>query len=503
MLKKFLQCIGLSSLILVMNYGDLLGGGADVRMHVPFGLGGVVLAQIADILILGAVIFAGIILLSRTRYYNYVRLLLAILIPPYLIARTQMLYPFVVKDGLVPVFAAVWAALLLLLLLKFPRWYKRLLRVGDAVGVFFAVFALTSIVQLLWVARWKPGQQQHLAVWSTTPQPPRVHPRIVWIIFDELSFDQVFEHRAHDLRLPNFDDLRSQSTLFTNVQPVGYKTVRIVPSLLSGTQVDDYRYNFDNSFLVHYTNQRGWHPLNGQNSIFGDAQRAGWRTAVVGWYNPYCGIYGDAIDHCYWINYDRLDGQMAQRDSFWKNTYSPLKQMVREIKAPARDARDACNYDVKQRHLTHLDLQAHAIDVLKTDQADLVFLHMSIPHSPNIYSRIDDQYTDMCDSSYLDNLALVDRVLGNFMQTLKASPRWKDTTVIIEGDHGWRVDLWDWLPAWTDEDDAASHDEFDPRPTLIIHQAGQTQPQTNATPWPLLNVHNVVDQVVHNQPIHY
>jgi hypothetical protein len=36
MLKKLCQCLGLSSLILVINYGDLLGGGSDVRMHTPF-----------------------------------------------------------------------------------------------------------------------------------------------------------------------------------------------------------------------------------------------------------------------------------------------------------------------------------------------------------------------------------------------------------------------------------------------------------------------------------
>ena len=38
MLKKLCQSLGLASLILVMNYGDLLGGGADVRMHMPFAL---------------------------------------------------------------------------------------------------------------------------------------------------------------------------------------------------------------------------------------------------------------------------------------------------------------------------------------------------------------------------------------------------------------------------------------------------------------------------------
>ena len=31
MLKRLCQCIGIASLILVVNYGDLLGGGADLR----------------------------------------------------------------------------------------------------------------------------------------------------------------------------------------------------------------------------------------------------------------------------------------------------------------------------------------------------------------------------------------------------------------------------------------------------------------------------------------
>lgn len=58
MFKRLCQCIGLASLILVVNYGDLLGGGEDVRMHVPHPLTGICLAQIADILLLGLGLFA-------------------------------------------------------------------------------------------------------------------------------------------------------------------------------------------------------------------------------------------------------------------------------------------------------------------------------------------------------------------------------------------------------------------------------------------------------------
>jgi hypothetical protein len=498
-LKRICQCIGLSSLILVVNYGDLLGGGADVRMHTPFPLASICYAQIVDILLVALLLFVVLSLAARTRFYPWVRLLAAIVIPPYLIQRTQSFFPFDLIEGLVIILLVVWAAVLLLLLLRFGKWYRRLLRAGSAVAAALIIFAASSISQLLWVARWKPAPNQIVASWETTPQPARQHPLLVWIVFDELSYDQVFEHRAHDLNLANFDALRAQSTLFTDTQPAGYHTVKIIPSLLTGKTVDGIRYNFHNHLWVHHQDESGWVPIDGAQTVFADAERAGWRTAAVGWYNPYCAIYGDAIQNCFWTNHDMFDGLMAQNAPFWTNVYTPLAQVVRELKSPARADHDLCTFDVRHRYQTHMDLQEHAFQLLHTDQADFVFLHFSIPHSPNIGSRIHDDYTQYCDSSYLDNLALTDRVLGQVLTTLKTSPRWNQTTLIVEGDHGWRIDAWNWLPAWTQEDDAASRGVFDPRPALIIHQPGQSQPQTVAKSWPIIQIHGVVEQVLHGQ----
>ena len=503
LLKKLCQSIGLASIILVMNYGDLLGGGGDVRMHVPFSLVGICLAQIADIVLLGLVIFVVLVLLKRTRFYPLVRLLLAIVIPPYIVLRLRAEIPFRVEDGLLVLGSFLWAGALLLLLLKYNGYYRRIMRMGNFAGVFLAFFALTSIGQILFVMRWHPGPYEKTVDWAHTAQAPRVHPKIVWIIFDELSYDQLFAHRAKDLPLPNFDALRGQSTLFTDTQPIGYKTVKIVPSLLIGHTVDDYRYSFRNRLWVHNLGEHDFHPITGADSVFGDAKQQGWRTSAVGWYNPYCTIYGDAIDDCYWMNLDRIDGNMSQRATFWRNTYEPLKQVVREIKAPARADRDTCTFDVRNRLKTTLDLEQHAFNTLKTDQGDFVFVHLSLPHSPNIWSRIEDNYTQFCDSSYLDNLALTDKVLGRMMGELQASPRWKDTTVVVEGDHGWRIDLWEPMPAWTDEDDAASRNGFDPRPAVLIHLAGQTKPETNSRPWSILNIHEVLEQVLHGQAVHF
>lgn len=501
MLKKLCQCIGLASLILVVNYGDLLGGGADVRMHTPQPLARICYAQIADILLVALLLFILFSLAVRTRFYPWMRLLVAIVIPPYLIQRTQSYFPFDLIEGLVIILAVVWGGLLLLLLLRFAKWYRRFMRVAGAVAASLVIFALCSIAQLLWVATWKPAPNWISAAWATSPQPRRDHPLLVWIVFDELSYDQVFEHRARNLNLPNIDAFRAQSTVFTDAQPAGYHTVKIIPSLLTGKLVDGIRYNFRNRLWVHHASEPGWQPIDGAQTVFGDAEKAGWRTAAVGWYNPYCSIYRDAIQDCFWTNHDMFDGLMSQKSSLATNIYTPLQQVVREIESPARADRDLCTYDVRQRYQTHIDLQQHAFQLLHTDQADFIFFHFSVPHSPNIWSRIHDDYTQNCDSSYLDNLALVDRVLGHVISTLQASPRWGQTTLIVQGDHGWRIDAWNWLPAWTQEDDAASRGVFDQRPALIIHQAGQSKPQTVAAAWPIIQIHSVVEKILHSQPL--
>jgi hypothetical protein len=501
MLKKLGQCLGLASMMLVMSYGDLLGGGYDARMHVPFALNGIVWAQLTDIVVLGLLLFAVLWPLSRTRAYPWVKLLLVMLAPPYLLKELQPTIPFYVAGVVTVLISVAWVAMVLLLWVRFADAYRTLMRVGNFIGAFFAAFCLCSMLQVLWILHWKPGPQQRTAAWATTAQPAREHPRMVWVVFDELSYDQVYGHRAKDLALPNFDALRSESTVFTDARPIGDKTVKILPSLLSGHVVNAYNFTFDNRLLVHDRGTHGYTELAGSGTVFADAQKSGWRTAAVGWYNPYCTIYAGSIDDCYWTNLDRMDGPMAQDANFWSNVWMPLKQTGEQIVSPSRAGEEMCTYGVRQRTKSYIDLEQHAAQVLKSDQADFVFLHLPVPHYPTIWNRAAGSFTQKCESSYLDNLALADRELGNVMATLKSSPRWKDTTLIVEGDHSWRLWLWNDQPGWTAEDVQASRAGFDPRPAVIVHHAGQTQGDVNAAPWSLINVHSVVEKVLHGNAV--
>jgi len=205
MLKKLCQCVGLASLILLINYVELLGGGQGVRIHSSLPLTGVCLAQIADILLLGLALFLVLAPLTLTSFYHSVQLLLAIAIPSWILYHEQPLYPFLLPFWLLPLLAVLWAALLLLLRSKARRWYLRVIRLGSAVAASFGIFACLSILQLLWIMSWHPLPQQHTAVWASAPQPPRNHPLLVWIVFDELAYDQIFPHRDRSLGLIEYN----------------------------------------------------------------------------------------------------------------------------------------------------------------------------------------------------------------------------------------------------------------------------------------------------------
>jgi len=95
--------------------------------------------------------------------------------------------------------------------------------------------------------------------------------------------------------------------------------------------------------------------------------------------------------------------------------------------------------------------------------------------------------------SYLDSLDYSDRFLGQMLDILQAQPRWPETTLIIQGDHSWRTRIWRTTSGWSEEDERVSQGgEWDPRPLLLIHAAGQTNPAIVSSPTSLMFVHDFV-----------
>jgi hypothetical protein len=110
--------------------------------------------------------------------------------------------------------------------------YKVLVRGFRLVLALIGLCGIWIIPQLLFIALHRQsGDELAFRKPTSTNIPLR---RIVWILFDELSYAQAFESRDSSLRLPNFDWLRDRSTSFSQLSPVGYYTARVVPSFLAG-----------------------------------------------------------------------------------------------------------------------------------------------------------------------------------------------------------------------------------------------------------------------------
>lgn len=183
---------------------------------------------------------------------------------------------------------------------------------------------------------------------------------------------------------------------------------------------------------------------------------------------------------------------MANRATTGVNITSSLKVLAEKLLMPQMSARDDATFQVQERLASFLRLEARSLTALNSPDADFVVLHLPVPHPPGIYDRHTGRFADKAGQSYVDNLALSDIVLGKLLSILRSSPRWPETTILVNGDHGWRTPGWRSDATWTDEDERASRGIFDVRPALLIHHAGQVISESIKQPTPLLDLHGIL-----------
>lgn len=515
-LRTWFQGAGVAALVLFPFCRGLLNIPSFRRMHTP-GSGAILALSLVANLILVSLLWMLVgMWLRGTSRWAWLRLLL----PPLVLASLVELV-YIARDGwestrLWLVALVVVAALTLLLHWRWRRGEQALLHLSGAVLVGLGFYCIFAVTQLLHFAMWRQRPNSiSETIPATTNRADR--PRIVWILFDELSYRQSFGDRSPSLHLPNFDELRKSSTLFTHTQPIVDSTEMAIPSIFLGQVVT--RENYTTSDQLQVGGATGsLHPFNAAGTPFALARQQGLTTGVAGWYNPYCSILAPYLNRCYWTDALQEPSAFAQ-EGFWPSFLHPWILYARIFahprKALSRSYRERVIVDLLQptalekmsnldyRARIYGDLLAHATHLLGTSGPDLVFVHLPLPHPPGFYNRKTQQLDVFGQHSYIDNLALADRTLGELLAILQQSPRWKNTSVIVCGDHSWRVYMWKDAPFWTAEDEAASHGGvFDPRPFLMVHLAGQTTPATVSGPFPLLKVHDILDDLVSGkQPV--
>jgi hypothetical protein len=315
--------------------------------------------------------------------------------------------------------------------------------------------------------------------------------RIIWILFDELSYYQAFEHRFAGLAMPEFDKLKSESYSFSDLQPAGYETQEVLPSFFLGHVVDDLRSNLNGAAIIRLAGEKHWQSFDAHATLFSDAQRMGWTTGVVGWYNPYCRMLAETLDYCFWRTGNGAWNGVASDQSVLKNAMAPFAEV-------ARLYRRQPGFPHEEKHASDLAAilpQAEAL--IRNQNIGFIFIHLPVPHPPGIYDRRPPHQRTT--GTYIDNLALSDRVLGELMEIINETTLAAKTTVVIASDHSWRIPRWRNAPRWSMEEETASQGRFDTRPVLMIHFPGQSEEHDITRPFDDIKLHDILEQMLQGQ----
>jgi hypothetical protein len=367
-----------------------------------------------------------------------------------------------------------------------------LLRHGRQFATVMLGFAALNGVLILAQILWSGWQSRRL----DTPRPlhrPAVasanHGRILWIVLDELSYRQIYEHRYPGLKLPAFDRLAAVSTVFTHTVPAGYFTDIVLPSLITGQHLDNVGTPAAGfPLLVRNASTRAWQPFSPHQTVFQDALNAGYGTAVAGWWNPYCRILSEVLDQCFWTSHSQLRGGMFSSQSVISNTESPVLNVLQMM--PWHSSPPDSIYF---HQLDYRELVAAGDKLLEDRSATFLLLHMPIPHMPGIYNRQTASFATS-NPNYLDNLALCDVYLGHVRKELEENGTWDSTTLVLMGDHSWRISRGaDLAP---EERAASDGGQFDDRPAYIVKLAHQTTSARIDTQFAALRTRELFDNLL-------
>lgn len=490
------KSVGLGALVLLPFYASLISPASNERMHSPFPLTSITIALLLNLFLAGLLFSVAAIWLYKHKSYDWLLTaipgaMLLLTLPPFLRWQTN------------PIFLPAWFWILLMtgvtaamlwLRERFRHVEQGVLKFCGAILAGFGFFSVFVVIQLVRLAIWRPAPTE-----TFTPMVQRAswnhHSRIIWILLDELSYDQVFGHRAQGLQLPNMDRLRQSSVLFTDAQPAGRYTEEVLPSILLGRQVQRVDYTYGNQFKVAFQG-KGLEAFQASQTPFALARQYGFTTGVVGWYNPYCGILTPYLNFCYWTRTSLEDNIISHHDGIVSNIAWPWILYIRRLHDAFSTGARWNAPNLATRVPEYRQLMAHSISLVGDPQPDFILLHLPVPHPPGFYNRDTGKFDASGTRSYLDNLVLADKTLGEIMASLRSMPDWQETNVIVCGDHSWRTWRWQTHPDWSPEDQATSRGNFDPRPMLMVHLEGETKPETVSKPFGLLGVHEILDSLI-------
>jgi hypothetical protein len=216
-----------------------------------------------------------------------------------------------------------------------------------------------------------------------------------------------------------------------------------VPALLTGRRFSAFTHPAPDDLILTPVSGGGTVALASQPTIFSEARQKGFNVGIAGWYLPYCRLFPDCTA-CSWSPFALTQGEVSDSQSMPQMMASLFLGQVREIPfcnrlgLKARESARNREFHAGAYWQIHREMLRDAVD----PRLNLVYVHMCVPHLPAIYVAAHDTFTSGGGSTYIDNLRLVDRTIGDLRRTLEAHGMWDASTILLTADHPLRVAYW-------------------------------------------------------------
>jgi len=250
--------------------------------------------------------------------------------------------------------------------------------------------------------------------------------RVVWLVFGELDQRLAFEARPAGLELPELDRLRRESLYADAARPPAGTTEVSMPALITGRRVVDVAPTTPNDLELTFADGKraSW---SAEPNVFSRVRVLGYDTAVIGWGLPYPRVLGASLGFADWR--PSVTHEQARGATFGEAIANQWESLV----PPAHARR------LLSRRLAELgDL---AVRTAGDGRFGLVLVHLPIPQPPGVYDRAAGRLTSSnfagVQQGYLDNLALVDRVIADVRRGLDRTRLGDRTWLVVTADHWW------------------------------------------------------------------
>lgn len=269
---------------------------------------------------------------------------------------------------------------------------------------------------------------------SAPAYPGKAARRVVWVVLDEWDQRLTFLDRPAGLQLPEIDRLRGEVLYAQNAYPPGPETPISMPALITGRLVKDVVRAGQSDLLLIHPESASPVPWRSESNVFAETRSAGFNTALVGWYHPYCRVLGDSLTSCDWWPMN------LQANSMGYGLPAHIRNQARSLFETSLLSIFGQSLATRGHARTYLEMMERARQVTADPRFGLVFLHLPTPHAPHTYNRRTGRF-DLANSpikGYVDSLALADRTVGDIRRTLEQAGLWENTTVIFTADHSYR-----------------------------------------------------------------